>query len=504
MACSALSQEKGFEILSEISTECSREEASQIQTEQVQFLIAQMPAAITANILNTILVVFLLKDSLPLFSLLAWVGGMGVALCVRALSSYLYGEKIQENLPNQPHTFRFLFLMGTSFSGILWGVAAIFLLPQASLIQQFFLVLVFCGTAAGAVATLSADKAAFFAFVIPIALPTIVRLVELADSPLIALLLALSFLATLFVTSHHHRNMLIRSLSFRFQNLSLIHHLAAAKQEAESISQQMVEANQALQTAMAEATANERLKDELVSTVSHELRTPLSSLRGFSELLLKREYPPEKQKQFLAIIHNESTRLTALINDFLDLQRIGSGQQTYNVERLDISSVLRESLSVFQREESPHSFHLEAPDTLPLVCVDGDRIRQVLTNLISNAVKYSPQGGAITVHAFSEPDRIVVSISDQGVGIPAEAKPKLFNKFFRVDNRETRSIGGTGLGLALVKDLIEAHGGSVWVESKLGQGSTFSFALPLTTSRFTSTPPVGSFSKSRPNDRLAL
>lgn len=480
----------------------SRKETFAIQIELVKFLTAQMPAAITANLLNTVLLVFLLKSTLALSLLSLWVGGMLIALFMRAAFTYVY--KAQVYAATRGCWRRLLFLVGTSLPGIMWGLSAIVLLPQASLIQQLFLTLILCGTAAGAVATLSADKTAFFAFVIPLALPTVVRLAALGDSPIIAILLALSFLTTLFVMSHHHRAMLIRSLSFRFQNLSLIHHLAAAKQEAENVSHQMAEANRALQTAITEATASERLKDELVSTVSHELRTPLTSLRGFSELLLKREYPPDKQKQFLSIIHNESARLTALINDFLDLQRIESGQQIYNFEDVDILPVLQEALAVFQREESPHSFSSVTPDSLPLVSVDVDRIRQVLTNLIANAVKYSPQGGAITVRAVSEPDKIVVSVIDQGVGISPEARAKLFRKFFRVDNRETRSIGGTGLGLALVKDLIEAHGGNVWVESEPGQGSTFSFSLPLATSRCTAAPLGGALSEARPSDNLAL
>jgi signal transduction histidine kinase len=458
-------------------TEGSPEEVAHIRIELVKFLAAQMPAAITANLLNTALVVFLLKSTFPFSFLCTWVGGMIVALLVRTTLTYGYRAHVQ--YPEQGRRWHFWFIVGTGLSGVMWGLAAILLFPHASLMQQLFLALVFCGTAAGAVATLSANQAAFFAFVIPIALPTIVRLAEFADSSIVATILALSFLATLFVVSHHHRAILIRSLAFRFQNFSLVHHLTAAKQEAESFSRQMAETNHALQTAITEATANERLKDELVSTVSHELRTPLTSLRGFSELLLKREFPPEKQKQFLAIIHNESVRLTALINDFLDLQRIESGRQTYNFEQGDISWALQESLAVFQREDGLHHFHIEAPDTLPLVRIDVARIHQVLTNLISNAVKYSPQGGVITVKAASEKNKIVVSVTDQGIGIPLETQAKLFSKFFRVDSRETRSIGGTGLGLALVRDIIEAHGGRVWVESTLGQGSTFSFALPL-------------------------
>lgn len=222
----------------------------------------------------------------------------------------------------------------------------------------------------------------------------------------------------------------------------------------------------------------ERLKDEFVSTVSHELRTPLTSLRGFAELMLTRDFPPEKRREFLTIIHSESVRLTNLINDFLDLQRIQSGRQTYQFDRIEVAPLLQESLAVFRRENGKHAFRLAVSDPLPVVRADAARVRQVLANLLSNAVKFSPHGGTITVGAQREGAHVMVWVADQGVGIPPEALPKLFGKFFRVDNTEARSIGGTGLGLALVKDIIEAHGGRVWVESEPGKGSTFFFTLP--------------------------
>jgi PAS domain S-box-containing protein len=223
----------------------------------------------------------------------------------------------------------------------------------------------------------------------------------------------------------------------------------------------------------------DRLKDELVSTVSHELRTPLTSLRGFAELMLKREFPPAKQREFLSVIHGESLRLTTLINDFLDLQRIESGRQAYDFTATDLAELFRHSVAVFSGVQSPHSFRLNLPVAFPFVRADKDRLQQVFANLVSNAVKFSPAGDVVTLGAHEQGSEAVVWVSDQGVGIPTEAIPRLFNKFFRVENQDTRRIGGTGLGLALVKKIIEAHGGRVWVESTEGCGSTFFFTLPL-------------------------
>jgi signal transduction histidine kinase len=223
----------------------------------------------------------------------------------------------------------------------------------------------------------------------------------------------------------------------------------------------------------------DRLKDEFISIVSHELRTPLTSLRGFTELMLTRHFPPEKQRELLSIMQKEATRLTALINDFLDLQRMESGQQSYRRMDVDLATILHASVALFTNSTESHIFRIQIPEHLPPVQADADRLHQVLINLLSNAVKFSPQGGIITTAIRCEGNEVFVSVADQGIGIPAEELPKVFDRFFRVDNRDIRNIGGTGLGLTLVKDIIASHGGRVWAESAPRQGSTFFFALPV-------------------------
>jgi PAS domain S-box-containing protein len=233
----------------------------------------------------------------------------------------------------------------------------------------------------------------------------------------------------------------------------------------------------------------ERLKDDLVSTVSHELRTPLTSLRGFAELMLAREFPPAKQRHFLSIILGEATRLTSLINDFLDLQRMESGRQQYTFETIDLPALLHESATVFAPTDGAHRLQLEVAESFPPVRIDADRIRQVLANLLSNAIKFSPRGGTVTVAAFLDGEQAVVKVTDEGLGIPAEGVARLFQKFYRVDREETRGIGGTGLGLSLVRQMVEAHGGRIWVESAVGVGSSFFFSLPLATPATTAREP---------------
>ncbi|TFE02132.1 ATP-binding protein [Jeotgalibacillus salarius] len=222
----------------------------------------------------------------------------------------------------------------------------------------------------------------------------------------------------------------------------------------------------------------DKMKSELVSTVSHELRTPLSSVLGFAELLLTKEMKPEKQKRYIETIHKEAKRLTNLINDFLDLQRMESGKQEYHMGEVKLDELMME---VLEKTSIPSSHALILRDEMENSIVKGDkeRLTQVMTNLLNNAVKFSPQGGDITVRLQSIDGKASVIVEDQGIGIPGEEVSNLFQKFKRVDNSESRKIGGTGLGLAICKEIVDKHAGDIFVKSETGEGSAFHIELPL-------------------------
>ncbi|MGN7469617.1 ATP-binding protein [Brevibacillus sp. SAFN-007a] len=223
----------------------------------------------------------------------------------------------------------------------------------------------------------------------------------------------------------------------------------------------------------------DQMKSEFVSTVSHELRTPLASVLGFAELLLHKDLEPQRQQRYMTAIYQEATRLTALINDFLDLQRMESGRQSYEIAKVEIVSLIREVFGMYRVQSTLHSFELELAAEQTTVCGDRDKLRQVFVNLISNAVKYSPRGGPVRVVLRNDRHRLFVDIHDEGLGIPAEALPHLFTRFYRVDNSDRREIGGTGLGLAIVSEIVRIHHGEVTVASEAGKGSTFTVSLPL-------------------------
>jgi signal transduction histidine kinase len=191
-----------------------------------------------------------------------------------------------------------------------------------------------------------------------------------------------------------------------------------------------------------------------------------------------RECSQEQRHHFLTIIDTEIKRLTRLINDFLDLQRLEAGAQQYDLADHDLCELVRHCVEITGGSGASHTVLVDLPPSALHVHVDADRIRQVLMNLLSNAVKFSPDGGAIHVRGQREGDRVEVSIRDQGIGMSPDVVQKLFRKFYRADADAVRFIEGTGLGLALVREILTTHNGEIWVESQVGAGSEFFFTLP--------------------------
>jgi PAS domain S-box-containing protein len=227
----------------------------------------------------------------------------------------------------------------------------------------------------------------------------------------------------------------------------------------------------------------DRVKTEFVSQVSHELRTPLTAIKGFTEMLLDGDAGDinAEQQEYLDIVKSNVDRLVALINDLLDISRIESGRIKLNLASIDVTAIIASVVTTMRPLLSGKNQTLttEVEPHLPLATGDNDRVVQVVTNLISNAHKYTQAGGSIVVRVERTGDLVRVAVNDNGMGIPAEDVPKLFTRFFRVDSSLTREIGGTGLGLSIVKSIVEMQGGTVSVDTELGKGSTFAFTLPV-------------------------
>ncbi len=222
----------------------------------------------------------------------------------------------------------------------------------------------------------------------------------------------------------------------------------------------------------------ERAKSELLATVSHEIRTPLASILGFTELLLDRDPDDETRARYLRLSYQEARRLTGLLDDFLDLQRVEQSGLTLAKGRFEIGRLLAQKIDLFVNTSANHTLELDRLPGSLVVRGDRRRIAQVVDNLVSNAIKYSPGGGPVRLAAERRNGGVRVSVSDRGLGIPDGQQEKIFQRFFRVDSTDTRSIGGTGLGLSLAREIVRAHRGEIGFESRERHGSTFWFDLP--------------------------
>ncbi len=219
---------------------------------------------------------------------------------------------------------------------------------------------------------------------------------------------------------------------------------------------------------------------EFVANVSHELRTPLTTMRSYLEALADGAWKDDEiAPQFLQTTRTETERMIRLVNDLLQLSKMDREDYRLSKEWIDFSMYFNKIIDRFEFTKNQNvTFVREIPKTPIFVEIDVDKITQVLDNIISNAMKYSPEGGCITYRVIEEEKQIIVEISDEGVGIPKENVNKIFDRFYRVDKARTRRLGGTGLGLAIAKEMVQAHEGDIWAESVEGKGTTIFFSLP--------------------------
>lgn len=237
---------------------------------------------------------------------------------------------------------------------------------------------------------------------------------------------------------------------------------------------------------------SEREKLGFITVVSHELRSPLTSILGYSELLLTREFRRDRRQSFIQAIFDQAQHLSRLVDDLISLSRLSRGKiKMYWSKATFYQVVAGLSTQLQSLMTERHFLLMDVSPDLPPFYLDRDKVRVILNNLIGNAVKYSPEGGEVVLRAEAilspeqaggiptPPPCLLVSVEDQGIGIPEEALPHIFDRFYRADNTVTRQIGGTGLGLTIAKALVELHGGNIWAQSTVGRGSTFYFTLPL-------------------------
>ena len=223
----------------------------------------------------------------------------------------------------------------------------------------------------------------------------------------------------------------------------------------------------------------EHVKEAMLSNISHEMRTPLTAMLGFLEFVIENPVEEAELKDYHLIMHKEGERLNEMTTNFLDMQRLKAKLQEYNFKPLEIRPLLERVVAIYANPSAKHPIIVAAPANLPPIAGDVELLHQALSNLLSNAIKYSPEGSEVILDAREEDNHVTLWVKDEGIGIPPESLDKIFDMFYRVKDTSRRQITGTGLGLALVKEIVSAHNGRVWVESTFGLGRTFYISLPV-------------------------
>jgi len=231
--------------------------------------------------------------------------------------------------------------------------------------------------------------------------------------------------------------------------------------------------------------ANEQLeymhtcRREFVSVVRHEFRSALTAIQGFSEMLYQRDLSIEEMKEFAIDIYRDAQHLSHMIDDMLNLERMEMGRIQLHHSWLDLNTIIMEVVNRIQSTTEHHIIHVKLAHVLPVLMGDADKLVQVVENLLANAITYSPDGGDIYISSAIEGGTVHVCVQDNGIGIPADAINRIFERYERVETNSRKNIPGNGLGLSLVRQIVRAHGGQVWAESVSGEGSRFHFTIPF-------------------------
>jgi signal transduction histidine kinase len=234
-------------------------------------------------------------------------------------------------------------------------------------------------------------------------------------------------------------------------------------------------------TNIAELQRLNALKSDFVGVVSHEFRTALTGIQGFSELIKDGQLEADEMREFAADINQDALRLNRMITEMLELERIEAGKITLDLAPVDLNQLIEDCVDRARSTSARHEVTTRLEPDLPVIQGDSDKLIQVVSNLLNNAIKYSPAGGPVEVSSWHTSNQVVVSIADHGLGIPPEFIDRVFERFERYEASPTSRIIGTGLGLPIARQIVEIHGGRMWVESQVGHGSIFHFALPLGT-----------------------
>ncbi len=442
-----------------------------------------MPAALVAQIGMIFACVVVLWSGPARGSwLAAWAGLAILVTLARAL--LMWGWPKAPLQIAEARRWRGLLVIGAAVSGALWGLLPVLIWGQAPIEHQMFLGVVLAGMCAGALAALGYVRTTFYAFVLPALLPfAVVMLIGGGPTRTALGLLALLFLGSLAFIARTLEQVVVGAFRLQHANAALVRRLTTARDEANAAAEAKSALIASLEESRREAESANQAKSTFLAIMSHELRTPLNAIIGFADVIRAEALGPlenPRYREYVSDIRDSGAHLLELINKILDLSKIEAGKFELAPERLLVEPVIRSVLRLFREQASVAGVRLELrlDSSGSAIRADERALKQMLINLISNALKFAPRGTAIAISAIGGTHGIEICVSDQGVGIAPSDIEKAIAPFSQLGDPMTRRHEGTGLGLSLVKALVSLHGGSLAIDSRPRSGTTVRLIFP--------------------------
>ena len=485
---------------------------------QVRMAYANLPVSQAVALFNGLLLAAVLASVVDRLVLLGWLASL-VAVTIARMILQLRFRRAAATAADMSD-WRSYHLVGALAAGLVWGASAVLLYPAQAIVYQVFVAFVVGGMVLGAAVALTPMFQAYLLFTICALAPLLVRYLMVGDAVHLAMAgMGALFMTAMLILGKRIHDTTIESLELRFENRELIDYLSSSKQHLLTVNadllatqEKLTRANEALETRVAERTAAlqaaDRRKDEFLAVLSHELRNPLAPIRNSIYLLNHLDPATEQAQHAREIIERQTQHITRLVDDLLDVTRIARGKIELRRSRADLTELVRRTIQdyapLFQQYEIVLASDLPAHPVWAQV--DSTRIAQLVGNLLQNAAKFTPAKGRVTVSVRRADPWAVIQVADTGAGIAPELVPGLFEPFMQGQQSLARTEGGLGLGLALVKGIVELHEGSVCVDSGgSAKGATFTVRLPLLQGTEAPTPsPRQAPAKTRPRRVLVV
>ncbi len=450
---------------------------SQIEAELIRYVVRQAPIGFAIGTVAVAAIVFVLWNAVPGWPLFLWLVTIGVLTLPASTLVWRFARA--SDVASTIGWWRWSLTLAYGLAGVGWGVAAIVLYPRVAPPYQTFLLFILGGAGVSGIAALAPLRSAFVAYLTATFVPLVVLLLRTDSNATTATgLLLIAFWFSTISLASGLRALLVRSLRLHFENLANVVTLTRTRDVLQGA---LSSTTRDVAVLADELAAANRARDEFLAIVSHELRTPLTPILTWATLLQRRQTDAAIVTRGLQAIQRNAQLQSRIVDDLLDVSRVITGKLQLHVCPLRLDPVLHAGIDALRPAADAKGVRLEAQIDRDIQWVSGDpeRLQQVMWNLLSNAVKFTLRGGSVTVELRNVGGDVRLTVRDDGIGIVPSSLPRLFERFWQSDTSSTRRHGGLGLGLAVVRHLVELHGGTVVAESEgEGRGAVFIVTLP--------------------------